>query len=197
MADFVVLASGSGSNFQAIARHVAGSDHRLLALISDRPEAYALVRAEELRVPSIVVNYGVGRKAAEARLKNVLLELEPDLVVLAGFMKVLPADIVDLFPQRILNIHPSILPHYAGLHAIERSFADPDAAMGITIHYVDRGVDTGPIVAQFQAERREDATVADMEDHIHALEHTHYPEIIEQVLDTIASEHAERVGAHR
>lgn len=185
MADFVVLASGSGSNFEATVRALADSRHRLLALITDNPGAYALVRAEALGVPSVVVNYGIGRRRGESRLARLLTSYRPDLVVLAGFMKVLPPHIVELFPGRIMNIHPSLLPDYPGLRAIERSYADATGKMGITIHLVDRGVDTGPVLARFVADRTGARTLEEMESRIHSLEHRHYPEIIAEQLDAI------------
>lgn len=192
MADYVVLASGSGSNFEAIARALAGGTHRLLALVTDNPAAHALVRAENLGVPSVVVNYGAGRRRAETRLARLLDSYEPDLVVLAGFMKVLPPHIVENHPGRILNIHPSLLPDYPGLRAIERSYADAGGKMGITIHVVDRGVDTGPVLARFVADRTGCPSLEEMERRIHELEHRHYPEIIEEQLDAIDRHKARR-----
>lgn len=185
MADFVVLASGSGSNFEAIVRALSVSTHRFLALVSDNPAAHALVRAERLGVPSIVVNYGAGRRRAETRLAHLLDSYQPDLIVLAGFMKVLPPHIVETYPDRIVNIHPSLLPDYPGLEAIERSYADAGGKMGITIHIVDRGVDTGPVLARFVADRTGCPSLEEMERRIHELEHRHYPEIIEEQLDAI------------
>ena len=185
MADCVVLASGSGSNFAAIAGHPAMAPHRIRALISDNPRAYALVRAEQLQIPSVVIDYGAGRRRAEARLARLLDSLDPALVVLAGFMKVLRAEIVDRFPDRIVNLHPALLPSYPGLHAIERSFADPRERMGITIHLVDAGVDTGPVLARYEAHRDGSETLDEMEERIHALEHTYYPRVIADRLASI------------
>ena len=192
MADFIVLASGSGSNFEAITRSLSGSNHHLLALVTDNPSAHALVRAERMGVPSIVVNYAAGRRRAETRLARVLQSYQPDLVVLAGFMKVLPPHIVAAYPDRIVNIHPSLLPDYPGLHAIERSYADAGGKMGITIHLVDRGVDTGPVLARFVADRTGSPTLEEMEQRVHELEHRHYPEIVEEQLDTIERTKARR-----
>ncbi len=185
MAEFVVLASGSGSNFEAIARHPGLADHRLLALITDNPHAYALTRAEKLGISSVVVNYAAGRRAAEERLGTLLDSFEPALVVLAGFMKVLPARLVDRFSERIVNIHPSLLPNYPGLHAIEASFSDAESHMGVTIHIVDHGVDTGRIIAQFKADRSEIDSLEQMEERIHTLEHRHYPAVIADRLSLI------------
>jgi len=182
VADFVVLASGSGTNFDAIAGYEPLSAHRLLALVTDNPDAYALRRAERRGIASIVVNYGAGRRDAETRLGRVLDSLSPDLIVLAGFMKVLPGTLVDRFAGRIVNIHPSMLPDFPGLHAIERSYADPDARMGISIHVVDHGVDTGALVEQHEAARDGAESLAEMEERIHALEHEHYPRVVAALL---------------
>lgn len=187
MADFAVLASGSGTNFLALAQRV-GLPHTLSALITDNARAYALVRAEELGIPSTVINYRAGRDQAQDRLLALLEELDPDLIALAGFMKILPASIVDRFQGRILNIHPSILPAYPGTRAIERSYADPEAAMGITIHLVDRGVDTGPVLAQIPAERSASESLEEVSARIHALEHEHYPRVVRERLDVIDRE---------
>ncbi len=192
MADCLVLASGSGSNFEAIALRLANSPHRLLSLICDRPEAFAIVRAERLLVPVLRISYGRRREEAESRLERALVSLAPDLIVLAGFMRILPAAIIDRFPGRIVNIHPSLLPAYPGLSAIERSYADAGAPMGISVHIVDHGVDTGPLLAQFEADRTDGPSLPEMEERIHTLEHRHYPHIVEEQLDIIDREHGMR-----
>ncbi len=185
MADCVVLASGSGSNFEAIATRLADSPHRLLSLICDQPDAPVIARAERLLVPVLRISYVESRREAECRLERALSSLAPDLVVLAGYMRILPAAIVDLFAGRIVNIHPSLLPAFAGLHALERSYADPDSAMGISVHVVDHGVDTGPLLAQFEADRTGEPDLVQMEERIHTLEHRHYPRIVAEQLDAI------------
>ncbi len=161
------------------------SSHRLLALITDRANAPVVDRADRLGVPSLVISYEAGRAQAEDRLLDALGRLQPDLIVLAGFMKILPPAIVDRFRGRILNIHPALLPSYPGRNAIERSYADRHSPMGITVHYVDEGVDTGPVLARVDADRSDDPTLEEMEARIHALEHDHYPRIIAEQLDAI------------
>lgn len=185
MADCLVLASGSGTNFEAIAVRLSRSPHRLLALVCDQPEAFAVTRAERLLVPTLRISYRDGRREAESRLERALVSLAPDLVVLAGFMRILPAAVVDRFPGRIVNVHPSLLPAFPGLHAIERSYADAGAPMGISVHLVDHGVDTGPLLARFEAERTGEPSLHEMEERIHTLEHRHYPRIVEEQLDAI------------
>lgn len=187
MADCVVLASGSGSNFEAIATRLTSSTHRLLALICDRQGAAVLERAARLGVPARLVDYSLGRRKAEEQLAQLLVSLDPDLIVLAGFMRILPGTIVDAFPERIINIHPALLPAYPGMHAIERSWAD-QASMGVTVHLVDRGVDTGPVLARWEADRSGNPSLEEMEARIHKLEHLHYPLIVERQLNAINRE---------
>ncbi|TVQ24126.1 MAG: phosphoribosylglycinamide formyltransferase [Spirochaetaceae bacterium] len=183
MAELVVLASGSGSNFEAIARRVRTTHHRLTALITNTPDAYAIRRAESIGVPWIVVDYASGRSAAEAQLLDLLTTLDPDLIALAGFMKVLPPPIVDAFASAIYNIHPSLLPDFAGLNAIERSWNSGASRLGITIHYVDAGIDTGTVIEQHSFAREEVSSLEEAEARIHALEHSHYPRVLCEALD--------------
>ena len=185
MADLVVLASGSGSNFQAIVERVRTTRHRVSALITNTPDAYAIRRAESLGVPWIVVDYAAGRSEAEARLLDVLTSFRPALIALAGFMKVLPPPIVDAFAPSIYNIHPSLLPDFAGLHAIERSWESDVPRLGITIHHVDAGVDTGTVIEQHSFARDEVPSLAEAEARIHALEHSHYPRVLCEALDRL------------
>lgn len=187
MADLAVLASGNGSNFQAIIDALRGSAHRVVGLISDQPNAYALERAHRTEVPGRLISYADGKVAAERELRSVLAQLQPDLIALAGFMRILSPGLVDEFPHRIVNIHPSLLPRHRGLHAIERALEAGDRRIGITIHYVDAGVDTGPIIEQRSLERDPAWTVADAETAIHTLEHETYPRVLVRILDDLAS----------
>ncbi len=183
MAEAVVLASGSGSNFEAITRRVRSTNHTMVGLVCDQPQAYCLQRARALGVQSWVVRYLGRRTAAEQELSSLLTQLDPDLVVLAGFMKVLPEWLVDRWQRRIVNIHPSLLPAYPGLRAIERSFASQDKELGITIHFVDAGVDTGPVIEQHSIRRDTVPDVATAFARIHELEHRYYPEVVVRLLD--------------
>ena len=181
MADLVVMASGSGSNFEAIAVAALQAGHRVRALVCDRVDAFALVRAERLAVPSAVFDYRSGRREAEHRIAEFLASLQPDLIALAGFMRILPAAIVDVFRGRIVNVHPSILPDCPGMHAIERTY-EAGGAMGVTVHIVDHGVDTGPILVQEEVARTADASLETMEAAIHETEHRIYPAAVLQLL---------------
>lgn len=148
----VVLASGRGSNFAALARAVDAGECRadLVALISDRPKAEALERASTRGMPTTVVPKAKGedREAWSTRLLDAVRAHRPDLVVLAGFMKVLGPSFVDAFERRIVNVHPSLLPSFPGLDAPGQAIAAGVHVSGCTVHLVDRHVDTGPILAQ-------------------------------------------------
>jgi len=186
MGKVVLLASGSGTNFQAICERFATTEHSVVGLVCDRPGALVVGRAEQLGVPVVLVpyprrTYG-GKKAAEERIVAALNEWSPDLIVLAGFMRVLSAFFVDQFHGRIINIHPSLLPKYRGLDAIERSYEANDEVVGITVHFVDHGVDTGSIIRQESIRRDMDETLEHLESRIHDLEHATYPEVILSLL---------------
>lgn len=189
MGSAAILASGNGSNFAAIVEHLkernvrGESTHKVSLLICDQPGAPVIGRAEQLSIPSIVVPYGDDRKAAESRILAALQECEPQLVVLAGFMRILPEAIVAAFAGQIVNIHPSLLPRHAGLHGIKDSFESSDAELGITIHHVDLGVDSGPIIEQRSFEREPGDTLDSIEERIHQLEHTTYPQAVVRLLD--------------
>ena len=187
MAEAVVLASGNGTNFQAIAERAADSPHVITALICDRDGVPVLERARGLGIRSVVIDYRAGRQAAETRLAELLKHLDPDLVFLAGFMKILPATIVDAFRRRIINIHPALLPSYPGLRAIERAISAGETVFGVTVHYVDAGVDTGEVIEQRSISRVPGETFSRIEERIHELEHQLYPDVALQLLDSVSS----------
>jgi phosphoribosylglycinamide formyltransferase-1 len=191
----VVMASGRGSNFQAVAERLADSRHVIEALICDRATAGVIDRAKLLHIRTVVVDYRKGRREAEQEIASILEELNPDLVVLAGFMKILPEFIVAQCAGHIVNIHPALLPKYPGTHAIERSYESNDTELGISIHFVDAGVDTGPVIAQRSFRRSGEEKLEEIEKRIHELEHELYPEIVLSLLDTVESEANQPTGA--
>jgi len=147
-----VLASGRGSNLQAILDAAAGGglDAEVRVVVSDVPGAYALERARTSGVPAAVVDpRGLGGKAAyERRIAAVLAEHGVELVALAGYMRIVGPTLLEAFPGRILNIHPSLLPAFPGLHVQRKAIEHGARFSGCTVHFVDAGVDTGPIVIQ-------------------------------------------------
>ncbi len=185
MAKLIVLASGSGTNFEAIAKRVAETSHELSALVTDKPRSGAVERARRLGIPVECVSYESSRSAAEDHISAICDRRNPDLICLAGFMRILTPSFVTRYSKRIINIHPSILPAFPGLRAIARSFADPRAELGISIHYVDAGVDTGPIIEQHRIERVADSELESVEAAIHRLEHRYFPEVVVRLLDDL------------
>ncbi|HBF10165.1 phosphoribosylglycinamide formyltransferase [Thermotoga neapolitana] len=175
----VVLASGNGSNFEAIVK--ASRDGVLKAevqeLLVDR-ECFAIERAKKLKV-----RWKKLEKPWQKSLSERLEELKPDLIVLAGFMRILPPEIVRRWQWKIVNIHPSLLPAFPGMHAIEKAYEYGVKVTGITIHFVDEGVDTGPIIFQKALEIKKDWSLEKLEEEIHRIEHRYYPIVIQKVLE--------------
>ena len=175
----MVLASGNGSNFEAIVK--ASQDGILRAeiqeLLVDR-ECFAIERAKRLGI-----RWEKLEKPWQKSLNKKLEELEPDLIVLAGFMRILPAEIVKRWRWKIVNIHPSLLPAFPGTHAIEKAYEYGVKVTGITIHFVDEGVDTGPIIFQKALEIRKDWSLEKLEEEIHKIEHRYYSVVIQKVLE--------------
>lgn len=182
----VILASGNGSNFEAIVKKIRKNNWPIVvkALITDNPKAFAIERAKRLKVPTIILDYKAFSSKQEYNkiLLEKLEDLNPDLVVLAGYMRILPPFIVERFRFRIVNIHPALLPAFPGLNAIERAYKAGCKVTGITIHYVDEGVDTGPIIEQAALRIREGESLEELEKRIHKLEHRYYPEVIKRLL---------------
>jgi phosphoribosylglycinamide formyltransferase-1 len=177
-----VLASGRGSNFRALAEAAARGSMpaAVVVLITDRPGAGVLAIARELRVEALVLDPR-GHPSREAHEKAVIAALEErrvGLVCLAGYMRVLGAGFVAHFAGRLLNIHPSLLPAFPGLHPQRQALAHGVRVSGATVHFVDEGVDTGPIVLQAAVPVMADDTEDSLADRILAEEHRLYPEAV-------------------
>lgn len=174
----VVLASGNGSNFQVLAEKSISGELRanLKALIVDRP-CGAVERAKKLGIEVEMLS-----KPWHEDLERVLDTLKPDLIVLAGFMKIIPERIVNKYFPRIVNIHPSLLPAFPGKDAIKQAFDYGVKVTGITIHFVDAGVDTGPIIFQKAIEIEEGWDLETLESKIHELEHESYWKVVSNLL---------------
>lgn len=152
MKRIAVLASGRGSNFQALIDAIGREEipASCIGLITDNPEAFALTRARKAEIPVFVLDYGryTGKKEYERALCTTMRDLHADLFVLAGYMRILGPAIVREFHGRILNIHPALLPSFPGLHAQRQALAYGVRVSGCTVHLVDEGMDTGPIIVQ-------------------------------------------------
>lgn len=182
----VIFGSGFGSNFEAIVRGIRkkGLPIRVAYVFSDNPNAYILERAKRLEVPKKVIDYrSIGNREIYNEKVLQMLEREPfDLLVLAGYMRILPPKIVRRFWRKIINIHPALLPAFRGLHAIEKAFKAGVKVTGVTVHIVDEGVDTGEILAQEPIRILPDDTLHSLEERIHKVEHRLYLEVIESLL---------------
>lgn len=185
MAKLAAFASGRGSNFIAIHRHLAGGPHRVCCLVSDKPDCPAVAYARAQGLPVVAAAYAKGKPRAEteAEILAGLAPHAPDLLALAGYMRLLSPLLVDAYPRRIVNIHPALLPRHPGAHGIEDSYRSGDERLGVTIHYVDHGMDTGPVVFQESFDRPQGASLAEIEERIHGIEHRNYPLVVAALLD--------------
>jgi phosphoribosylglycinamide formyltransferase-1 len=177
-----VLASGRGSNLQALldATRAPGFPARIAVVIADRERAGALQRAASAGVPAVFVDpkaYG-DREAYDAALLAGLERHRVDLVCLAGFMRILGGDFVRRLRGRLVNIHPSLLPAFPGLHATRQALEHGVKVAGVTVHFVDEGVDTGPIIAQASVPVRDDDTEESLSERILGEEHRLYPDVV-------------------
>ncbi len=182
-----IFVSGSGTNCENIIRHFTASERHSIALVvSNRSDAYALERARRLGVPTAVVPKA---QLADAAVVLPLLESHGvDFIVLAGFLPMVPEMLIDAFPRRIVNIHPSLLPRHGGKgmwghHVHEAVRAAGDTETGISIHYVTPVCDGGDIIAQFSCAVAPTDTPDDIAAHVHELEMEHFPEVLEQLWD--------------
>jgi phosphoribosylglycinamide formyltransferase-1 len=180
----VVLASGSGTNLQAILDRLHGREGIEVAGVgSDKPGALALKRAATAGVETALfpaADYD-DRLARDAAMGDWIEARGADLVVLAGYMQLLSAGFVRRFPNRIVNVHPALLPAFPGLDAIGQALAAGVETTGVTVHFVDEGVDTGPLILQREVAVPAGAERAALEDVVHALEHELYPEAIRMI----------------
>ncbi len=181
----VVLISGNGSNLQAIIDAVAQKKIPVVirAVISNREDAYGLQRAAAAGITTHVVAHQdfASREAFDAALQVLIDNYAPDIICLAGFMRYLGAAFVDHYPNRIINIHPSLLPKYPGLHTHARVIAAKEAFHGATIHIVTRELDAGPVLIQAKTAVLPDDTVQTLRDRVQQLEHRLYPEALRQL----------------
>ena len=179
-----MLGSGKGSNFVAIAEACAGGTvpAEVALVLSDMEEAGILARAHERGIPARFLPPGKFRtkldEEAERGYIEALRAAEVDLVVLAGFMRVLKDAFLRAFAGRIVNIHPSLLPSFPGLAAWEQALAHGVRVTGCTVHYVDAGVDSGPIIGQQTVPVLNDDTAETLHQRIHAAEHVLYPQCV-------------------
>ncbi|WDY59230.1 phosphoribosylglycinamide formyltransferase [Pseudomonas sp. PSKL.D1] len=175
----VVLLSGSGSNLQALIDSASHGDGpvRIRAVVSNRADAYGLQRAAAVGIDTAVLDHKAfdGREAFDAALMACIDGFTPDLVVLAGFMRILSGDFVRHYQGRLLNIHPSLLPKYKGLHTHQRALEAGDAEHGCSVHFVTEELDGGPLVVQAVVPVASGDTAESLAQRVHHQEHQIYP----------------------
>jgi phosphoribosylglycinamide formyltransferase 1 len=175
-----VLASGEGTNLQALLDQVHGRDGvTIVAVASDKPFAPALERARVAGVPAESFEVGEqGRLERDRRMGDWLADRGVELVVLAGYMQLLSGEFLARFPSRVINVHPALLPAFTGLGAVEQALAYGVKVFGVTVHFVDEGVDTGPVILQRAIELPGARAPEDVLDRLHAIEHELLPEAV-------------------
>ncbi len=175
----VVLISGSGSNMQAVAESCQKQeiDGDIVAVISNRPGVAGLERAQELNLPHQVVDHTEypTREEFDVNLMRAIDEHSPDLVVLAGFMRILTPDLVRRYKGKLLNIHPSLLPKYKGLHTHKRALEAGDKQHGVTVHFVSEDLDGGPNIIQALVPILDDDNEHTLQQRVQTQEHIIYP----------------------
>tara|TARA_B100001146_G_scaffold224983_1_gene245446 strand:- start:3130 stop:3726 length:597 start_codon:yes stop_codon:yes gene_type:complete len=182
MLSFAVFISGNGSNLQAIIDATSNGliDGQICCVLSNKKEAYGLARAKKANIPTIVIehlNYE-NRKEFDNALLQSLQKYNPDLIVLAGFMRILTPVFIKPYLGKLINIHPSLLPKYPGLNTHQKVIANKDTEHGVTVHFVDENLDGGPICAQ-STMKVESNDIKTLEKRIHELEHELYPKVIQ------------------
>jgi phosphoribosylglycinamide formyltransferase-1 len=175
-----VLVSGGGTNLQALLDTVHGNEARVVAVASSIAGVRALERASERGVPTRVFARGdyQDRGARDRAMADWLIDQGVQLVVLAGYMELLDAVFLERFPGAVINVHPSLLPAFPGLRAVEQALAYGVKIFGVTVHFVDAGVDTGPVILQGAVELENPAGVEDVMSRIRPLEHELLPRAV-------------------
>jgi len=181
-ARLAVLVSGGGTNLQALLDDPAVAPHVALVL-SDRPGIRALELAEAANVPSVVVEPTGDRAGLSRLVADVLASHAIDMVVSAGYLRILGPEVVAPYRDRWLNLHPALLPSFPGLHGVQDALDYGVKVTGVTVHLVDEGVDTGPVVFQEAVPVRDDDTWDSLEPRIHAVEHRLLPRAVRALLE--------------
>lgn len=198
-AGLVVLISGFGSNLQAVLDAIDGKklNAEVRAVVSNNAEAYGLERARLAGIPARVKPHlkGQPREVYDAELAAIVQQYDPDLILLAGWMRVLTMAFIAQFPDKIVNLHPALLGTFAGVNAIERAFQAYSRGeishTGVMVHFVpDENVDLGPVIAQRVVEIRPSDSLEDLEKRVHACEHELFVATIQQLITQMEDGHA-------
>lgn len=178
----VVLISGNGSNLQAIIDEIKNNNlpAQIVAVISNKADAYGLERANKAGIEHFVLSHQgfADREQYDLALKNIIDELHPDLIILAGFMRILSNEFVEHYLHKMMNIHPSLLPKYKGLNTHQRALDAGDKEHGCSVHFVTPELDDGPVILQATVPIKNNDTAETLAARVHEQEHLIYPEAI-------------------
>jgi len=175
----LIMASGNGSNFENIVKKLENQVD--IELFTENKSAYVIQRAEKLKVKTHIIDFkSFSRDEYDDELYNFLKKQTPELIVLAGYMKILSPKIVDNF--KIINIHPSLLPAFPGVNSIKKAYNYGVKITGVTVHWVDNGIDTGKIIEQKSLKIDKGISLEKLEEKIHEIEHEIYPCVLKKLL---------------
>ena len=187
MKKIAVFASGTGTNFDAIQRAIEEKrlNAEIVLVVSDRPGAKVIDKALKKGIETFVFKAKDYSSKAdyEAEIIKRCKEKDVQWIVLAGYMRLVSSVLLNAYPERIVNIHPALLPSFKGAHGIEDAYNYGVKVMGVTIHYVNEEMDAGRIIAQRAFDVPEGATLEEVEEKIHAIEHVLYPETLQKLLE--------------
>lgn len=182
-----VLLSGSGTNLQALIDDIAAGtlNAEIVQVVSSRPDAYGIERAQAAGIPVLVMNKTLyaDAEAADAQIVETLQAAGAEYIVMAGYMRKVTPVMLRAFPNRVLNLHPALLPSFKGAHAIRDAFETGVKVTGVTVHFANEDYDKGPIVAQRAVEVAEDDTLEALEAKIHEVEHVLYPQAVQLIAE--------------
>lgn len=187
MVNIAVFASGSGTNFETILQHIEDGSLpvQCQCLIVDKEQAYARTRAKQHQIEEYYFNPKSypNKEAYETDILKVLKEKKVDLIVLSGYMRFIGKVLLEAYPKAIINLHPAYLPEFPGAHSIQDAFEAGVSQTGVTVHYVDEGVDTGPIIRQERVSIDPNWNLETLEEHVHAMEYDLFWQVIKSVAE--------------
>ena len=177
-----VLISGSGTNLQALIDRIAAGelDASIELVVSSRPDAYGIVLAHEAGIPALVLSKAsyADPLAADRKIVAELRRRGCEYVIMAGYMRMVREPLLEAFPNRVVNLHPALLPSFPGAHAIAEAYERGVKVTGVTVHFANADYDAGPIIAQRALPVEEGWSQDELEEHIHQIEHELYPEVV-------------------
>lgn len=182
MVNVAVFASGSGTNFENLVKEKANKNYVIKLLIVDKP-CLALERAKRLNIECVCLDFKkfADKASYEQEIEKYLLAYDIKIIALAGYMRIISNYLLSRYPNRIINIHPSLLPLFPGKQSIKDVFEAKESQTGVTIHYIDEGIDTGKHIAQESFLIDPTWDLETLEQHVHALEYQMYPKVLDQV----------------